>query len=99
MDVLGSFVPFENRRSNYTNSSVVRNEERDTNKDGSLETRDTSNSVGSKTSFLIDDILFPSSKLKNDPSRQVSFSAHNGRIICLRELNYLSRDPNYATKF
>lgn len=95
MDVLGSFVSLENRRINCNNN----NENSGNNENANLNnTTHSTNNHGNKTSFLIDDILFPA-KLRTDSSRQVLNSLFyylnyiNTNIINLLSmhlLNYLS---------
>ncbi|XP_065212687.1 brain-specific homeobox protein homolog [Planococcus citri] len=64
MDILGSFVSIENRRMNCANTTNV-------NENPASNTNHNSNVSGNKTSFLIDDILFPA-KLRNESTRQVT---------------------------
>lgn len=63
MDILGSFVSIENRRMNCASNTTA-------NENSSNNTNHNSNGSGNKTSFLIDDILFPA-KLRNESTRQV----------------------------
>lgn len=63
MDILGSFVALDNRRLSYNG-----NGNGNLNNDGANNVN--SNGAANKTSFLIDDILFPA-KIKGESTRQV----------------------------
>lgn len=71
MDILESFVSLENRRMNFNNNDII-NSSGNANDSSSVSntSRSHSNAGGNKTSFLIDDILFPT-KLRTDSTRQV----------------------------
>lgn len=66
MDILGSFVSLENRRMNCNGNNTNSN-----NDNSSVNnTNHNTNNSGNKTSFLIDDILFPA-KLRTESAKQV----------------------------
>lgn len=64
MDILGSFVSLDNRRLSYNGSNAGNNSNNES------ANNMNSNVAGNKTSFLIDDILFPA-KIKGETTRQV----------------------------
>lgn len=68
MDILGSFVSLDNRRLSYNGGNVGGNNI--SNNDGANNMN--SNGAANKTSFLIDDILFPA-KIKGESTRQVKW--------------------------
>ncbi|XKL63659.1 hypothetical protein PGB90_006023 [Kerria lacca] len=67
MDILGSFASFENRRINCNGNGISNIGANNDNSNN----HNTSNTSGDKTSFLIDDILFPN-KMKTESQQQVT---------------------------
>jgi len=76
MNILGSLVPLENCHSSFTNTYGMTNSNANMNDNSAVNSHHQANANrnGNKTSFLIDDILFPA-KLRAESTRQVNNSS------------------------
>lgn len=84
MNILSSLASLENRCMSFTNTNGMTNSNMNMNDNSVVDGHHQANTNknGNKTSFLIDDILFPA-KLRTESTRQVMRSDYVPNIVRL----------------